>query len=157
MGDLTLRIPKRIFVEDLVEDMTRETWAILLRAAPAEAAVLGSFVTIRTTLRHYLWSRIRSIGVGGKGARVFTVDIGHDEPETFGMEAAAAVAMAQEPLFEVLDSALRVARLIMRAVEDVLEPYRHHEPGPAVPRFLQRGGHSARRASIAREIQAELR
>lgn len=150
MADLTLRIPKQIFVEDLVEDMTRETWAILRRAAPPAAAPLGSFVSIRTALRQYLWSRIRGISSSTKGARVLTLNVAHDEPETLGMEAAAAIAVAQEPLFELLHSVTRVARLISAAIEAVVAPYRYHGPAVVAPAPTSTF-RAARRAVLARE------
>lgn len=133
MRDLTLRIPRQIFVEELIEEMTRETWGLLERAASVEAIGLGSFMIVREALRGYLWGTIRSIASDGDDARVLTIDVWESETETLGLEAAAAVMAAQEPLFATFPNVLRVAGRIGRVVERVLEPYRFRATAPAGP------------------------
>jgi len=133
MRDLTLRIPRQIFVEELIEEMTRETWGVLEQTASPQAIRLGSFVTIREALRGYVWGTIQSIAADGDDARVLTIDVGESELEALGLEAAAAVAVMQEDLFTTFPSVLRVARRIGRIVERVIAPYRFNAPVPAGP------------------------
>jgi len=151
MRMLNLRIPKRLFVEDLVEEMTRETWAILRRAAPANAAGMGSFVGIRGVLRDYLWRNIRAILPVDGGSRVFMLDMEGNELEVLAYEATAAVMCDQEPLVQTFRDVDRVAARISLKLAHLLRPFcGHPEAASVVARF--RGG--AEPGALAPDIVA---
>ncbi len=121
MGDATFfRTANGQFSDHLAEDMTRETWTLLARAAPADALTQGSFLVVRQVLRSYVRDHIREVGTNIDGTASYMLDVAPDELEMFGLEAAAAVVYAQAALFERLHSVIRVARAIAKVINTIL-------------------------------------
>ncbi len=124
MENLQLRVPDRIKVEHLVEDMTRETWGIFRRAAGTAVLPPGVFGTVRSVLRQFVWERITTITRSGHGFRTLSFSTGAADPDEFGLEAAATALCAHEDVCREMSGITRMARRIAKAIEGVIEPYR---------------------------------
>lgn len=154
---LKIRSTNKCFPTYLAHAMASTIWSVLRRTASAEAVGRGSFAGIRAALSRYVSSRIREVAKHVDGSRTFSFAVDRDEPEIFGLEAAAAVALAQGEMFSTLSSPTRTAMRIAREIEVALSSCLVTSGQDGRERVMGRSGTDVRSAHASEPALAESR